>query len=119
MDACPEWDSWNCEEIRVALAVGLALTVDQPPLAVGVRLPLCPHLSAHTKGSNDDGPSVPVARFLYRDEKAAETCGGQLTRAETADARRISADQIDWAARGGPAAGRRGVSLDLLPMPTA
>src|SRR5713226_3974377 len=42
MDACPEWDSWNCEEIRVSLAVGLALTVDQPPLAVGVRFPLCP-----------------------------------------------------------------------------
>src|SRR5438128_12090415 len=45
MEACPERDRWNYSEIRVSLADGLVVTVDQPPLAVGVR-PLCPLILA-------------------------------------------------------------------------
>src|SRR5438105_9035361 len=56
MDACREGDRWNCEEIRVSLAVGLALTVDQPPLAVGVRFPLCPPIFSMATGPI--GPTV-------------------------------------------------------------
>ena len=47
-----------------ALGSRPAVTVDQPPLAVGVRFPLCPPTSF-----NDDGPIGPVARFLCRDEE--------------------------------------------------
>ena len=45
-----------------------AVTVDQPPLAVGVRFPLCP-----PRNISVDGPLGPVALFLRRDEK-----GGRL-----------------------------------------
>jgi|SRR2546428_3642429 len=38
MDAGTERDSWNCEAIRVSLAVALALTVDQPPLSTRVPI---------------------------------------------------------------------------------
>src|SRR3989442_2721981 len=90
MDACPDWTVGIAEEIRVSLTVGLTVTVDQPPLAVGVRFPLCPPIFF-----NDDGPIGPVALFLRRDEKSADPRGGQLTH------RRISARQRDWAADSG------------------
>ena len=48
-----------------------AVTIDQPPLAVGVRFPLCPPIFL-----NDDGLTGPVACFLRRDKNR------RLTRAE-------------------------------------
>jgi len=45
-----------------------AVTVDQPPLAVGVRFPLCPPISSITTGRS--GPSL----VFYAEMKEAADC---------------------------------------------
>ena len=65
------------QQTEDSFALRPAVTVDQPPLAVGVRFPLCPPIFF-----NDHGPIGPVPRFLRRGERAADPCGGQLIRVE-------------------------------------
>src|SRR5436190_5399081 len=69
MDACPDPESWNSEEIRVSLAVDFPLTVDQPPLAVGVRFPLCPP----SFSSMTTGPFGAPSPVLFTETKRRPT----------------------------------------------
>jgi hypothetical protein len=45
----------------MSVGLGQAVTVDQPPLAVGVRFPLCPPVF-----SSDDGPIGPSPFSMSR-----------------------------------------------------